>query len=308
MAPYDVLLQGTPFCDLTFSFKNLDVVPSLGQEVFADEFAINPGGVFNISSALSRFGLRVGLKALLGNDMFSRFVAEQMRACDLSVDLISWVDAPMPVVTVGVSFRHDRLFISYSSSNKFDHPLITVDDLDRYRPKVFFTFGEGGIDLCDAARQRGIPVYLDSFWNPTHLRSAFLRDLLPHVDVFAPNLPEALEMTSTTSASDALDVLSRWCPCVAIKCGAQGCVGQRAGERVALPALDVEPQDTTGAGDNFNAGFIYGMLQGYSFERCLRCASIAGGLSTQVLGGCGSASTAEDIEKYLGQSADAGGR
>jgi sugar/nucleoside kinase (ribokinase family) len=304
MAKYDVLLQGTPFCDLTFSFKNRDVVPALGQEVFADEFAINPGGVFNISSALARFGLRVGLKATLGNDMFSHFVAEQMRARGLSLDLISWIDAPMPVVTVGVSFRHDRLFISYSESTKFDRPLLTIEDFDRFQPKVFFTFGEGGAEFCQAVRERGIPVYLDCFWNPDHLSSTFLRELLPHVDMFAPNLPEALEMTGADNAEDALTTLSQWCASsVVIKCGAEGCLGQLNGERFRLPTLSLSPRDTTGAGDNFNAGFIYGLLQGYAFEQCLRCANIAGALSTQVLGGCGSGSTAEDIEKYLGEYA-----
>src|SRR5579884_3957633 len=111
---FDVLLQGSPFCDLTFTFENLEGMPQLGHEVFAQDFGINPGGVFIIAAALSRMGLKVGLVTQLGTDIFSRFIAERMEANGLSTSLTDWVDRSIPVVTVGVSLPHDRLFISYA--------------------------------------------------------------------------------------------------------------------------------------------------------------------------------------------------
>jgi len=164
--------------------------------------------------------------------------------------------------------------------------------------RALFTFGEVGIDLCREARSRGILVYVDAHWNLDHLRSSYLRELLQHVDVFSPNLPEALEITGAGSAEEALDGLSRLCRCVAIKCGSEGCLAWRDGERIAVPAIAVQAVETTGAGDNFNAGLIYGLLHGYQFERCLRYANVAGGLSTQVLGGCGSGVRAADLEAW----------
>jgi sugar/nucleoside kinase (ribokinase family) len=298
---YDVILQGSPFVDLTFRFGDREDLPPLGREVFAQEFAINPGGVFNIAAALARFGLRVGLMAQLGNDIFSRYIAERMEAAGLSFALTDWVDRPLPVVTAGVSFPHDRLFISYAEGDDPAQPApqITLETLQRYRPRALFCYGEHTIGLYREARRRGVLVYIDSHWSEERLHSAHLRAAVAEADIFSPNLPEALEMTGASTAEAALGVLSAWSPCVAIKTGARGCLAACEGERFESPAIPVQAVDTTGAGDNFNAGLLYGLLHGYTFETALRCANIAGGLSTTVLGGAASGSTADDLEDWL---------
>lgn len=301
--PFDVLLRGDPFCDLTFTFAERDALPAMGQEVLAQNFAINPGGVFNISASLERLGLRVGLKAQLGTDIFSRFIAERMEACGISLDLTKRVDYPKPVVTVGISFPHDRLFISYDAEEDSPDQLIAVQDFDRYRPRAVFTYGEEGVDVFREARRRGIFVFLDTAWNPPYLRSDFLQTVLREVDVAAPNLPEALELTGAADAESALEVLSEWCRCAVIKLGAEGCIASRDGVVYRVRGIDVEAIETTGAGDNFNAGLIYGILRGYPLETALRCANITGGLSTLVPGGCGGAYTAETVEQMLASGA-----
>lgn len=301
-AAYDVLLQGNPFCDLTFTFTALDHLPPLGHEVFADQFALNPGGIFNIASALNRLGFRVGLRAEMGNDIFSRFVAERMREVGLPLDLVTQADRPLPVVTAGVSFPHDRLFISYSAPREEgSEPRITRADLDRYRPRALFSYGELGHDLMCEARARGVLVYVDGHWNPEYLRSASLHEALAYVDVFSPNLPEALEMTGAADAAAALDILRQWCRTAVIKLGPGGCIAWRAGDYYSVPAIPVQAVETTGAGDNFNAGLIYGLLRGYPFEVCLQCANIVGGLSTLALGGCGGNISAAEVEGWLGR-------
>jgi sugar/nucleoside kinase (ribokinase family) len=296
---YDVLIQGNPFCDLTFTFTDREALPSLGQEVYAQNFAINPGGVLNISSALTRLGLCVGLKTQLGNDIFSRYLGETMRESGISSALTTWIDQPLPVITVGVSFPHDRLFLSYGPVGQIAPPRITVDDLDRYRPRAVFTHGEVGIEICRAARERGILVYLDSNWDPAFLHSSDLWNLLSEVDVFSPNTAEALEITGASGPHEALDRLRERCPCVAITRGADGVLAWCDGREFRLPAIPVHAIETTGAGDNFNAGLLYGLLGGHSFERSLHYATIAGGLSTLVPGGYRSECTPEILEEWM---------
>lgn len=302
---YDVLLQGSPFCDLTFSFTDRDDLPALGQEVFAQEFAINAGGVFNVASTLSGLGLRVGLVCRLGTDIFSRFIAERMEQCGLSLEFTTWVDRPLPVVTAGISFPHDRVFVSYAppDDRSDPEPQITLDLLEIHQPRALFAYGEHGPAFYRAARERGIFVYIDSHWNLTALHSPHIPDVLAEVDVFSPNLAEACEITGTGTGEEALDALGQWCSCVVIKAGAHGCLAACEGERYGVPAIPVKALETTGAGDNFNAGFLYGRLRSYSFQTCLRCANIAGGLSTLVLGGSGGGVTAADIEDRLVQPA-----
>jgi sugar/nucleoside kinase (ribokinase family) len=298
---FDVLLQGSPFVDLTFTFNDRDGLPALGQEVFAENFAVNPGGVFNIAAALARFGLRVGLLAQLGNDIFSRFIAERMEAVGLSLSLTEWVERPLPVVTAGVSFPHDRLFISYAERDDpaYPPPVITLDTLERHGARALFCYGEHDLEMYREARRRGILVHVDTFWNVPHLHSPRLREVAREASLFSPNLPEALEMTGTGSAEEALQALSALSACVVMKIGGEGCMAACNGLQYRVPALPVTPVDTTGAGDNFNAGMLYGLLQGYPFETALQCANIAGGLSTQVLGGAGNGATHREIEAWL---------
>jgi sugar/nucleoside kinase (ribokinase family) len=298
---YDVLLKGTPSCDLTFAFNHRDTLPSIGQEIFADGFAANPGGIFNIASALSRLSLRVGLVAVLGNDMFSHLIAERMKVAGLSLALTTWVDCPVPVISAGISLPHDRLFVSYRPpvTELSKQAGITVDDLDRYRPRAILTYGDLEPEVLQVARDRGMLIYADTYWDPDHLHDPAMCDLAAAVNVFSPNLPEALEITGANDAESALEILSRWGRCIVIKCGPAGCLAIRDGTRYEIAAPRVAAIDTTGAGDNFNAGLMYGLLHGFPFEQCLRCAVIAGALSTLALGGSGSGITECDLEEWL---------
>ncbi len=65
------------------------------------------------------------------------------------------------------------------------------------------------------------------------------------------------------------------------------------------PALPIDPLDTTGAGDCFNAGFVKAWLQGSPPDICLRWGNIVGGLSTLAQGGTGNKVREEVVEEWL---------
>ena len=62
-------------------------------------------------------------------------------------------------------------------------------------------------------------------------------------------------------------------------------MAQRSGEISRSGALHVEVSDTVGAGDTFDAGFVYGTLHGWPLDRCLRLGAVCGSLSTRAYGG-----------------------
>jgi sugar/nucleoside kinase (ribokinase family) len=167
---------------------------------------------------------------------------------------------------------------------------------------VLYTHGGEGPAIIGESRDRGILVLLDTHWDVEYLRSDYLRTVLAEVDVAVPNLPEALEITGAPDAEGALDRLSEWCRCAVIKMGAEGCIAACNGRRYHAPALKLRALETTGAGDNFNAGLMYGLLRGYPFDRALRCANVTGGLSTLVAGGCEANVSAEVVERMLAAS------
>jgi len=85
---------------------------------------------------------------------------------------------------------------------------------------------------------------------------------------------------------------------VIVKCGAEGVIAQAGANVVRASGLSVDVFDTTGAGDCFNAGFLYGHLRGLPLEASLRCGNICGGLSTTARGGAAAPSAAQ-VEQWL---------
>ncbi|MBZ0288451.1 MAG: carbohydrate kinase, partial [Anaerolineae bacterium] len=82
-----------------------------------------------------------------------------------------------------------------------------------------------------------------------------------------------------------LQVLSQHVPLIALKRGADGALAQQGTNRYSAQSIPVDVVDTTGAGDSFDAGFIYAYLNGWEIPRALRLACICGALSTQGSGG-----------------------
>jgi sugar/nucleoside kinase (ribokinase family) len=76
-------------------------------------------------------------------------------------------------------------------------------------------------------------------------------------------------------------------------------MAQRGSESVYAEPLRVNVVDTTGAGDSFDAGFIYGHLAGWPLSRTLRFACVCGSLSTRAAGGTGAQTTLQEALAYL---------
>ena len=295
----DVLVQGRSSVDLTF--LGLPELPRMGEEHHATGFAMNPGACFITVNALRRLGLQVGFATELGSDFFSRYVLDRMRAINIDETFILHLDQDLAEVSAGLSFPHDRTFITWSAARATPAPVrgITVADLRDHRVRCLFAHEAIQPAAFAEARSHGIPICIDSFWDPRYLGSSRVWDAIAQADVFMPNLLEALTITGTGTAEAALAALGQRVPRVAIKLGPEGALGWDRGEICRVPVLPVAAVDTTGAGDNFDAGFIYGLLQGLPFEQCLRCAVVAGSLSTLCPGGVAGSADPNSLREGL---------
>jgi fructokinase len=127
------------------------------------------------------------------------------------------------------------------------------------------------------ARDNGTLVALsgsDPAW--VELQRARLLALLDQVDIFFGNEAEARGLTGAASAESALAELGRRCPTVAITLGAKGSIVAQGSDVVSVPAAAVtQVVDTTGAGDSYAAGFLYGVVRGSGPETSARLGAIA---------------------------------
>lgn len=278
---FDVFLTGTVFIDMIFT--GLTGPPQPGTELWTGGLGSAPGGIANLAVAMSRLGLRVGLAAAFGDDMFGaylwRTLAEQ-EGVDLrhSRRLARW---PTPV-TVSLSYDSDRSMITYGERLPF--PRGALVDAQPSTRTAFLDLAEDPPEWVATVRAAGGTIFGDVGWDPSGAWSPALLERLAHVDVFLPNAVEAMAYTRTDTPRAAMAELAGRVPVVVVKNGGGGAmaVDSRTGEEATEPALPLdEVLDPTGAGDVFDAAFAFGLLAGWPLAQRLRFANVCAGLSVQ---------------------------
>ena len=141
--------------------------------------------------------------------------------------------------------------------------------------------GEPCAALLAEARRRGLLTSVDTVWDATGRWDRILPSLA-HTDVFMASLAEATAITGEPDPAAAAAWLQRaGARHVVVKLGADGCYVTGAGH---VPPVAVTAVDSTGAGDAFAAGLLYGLLEGWPLERSARLANAAGALATTAVG------------------------
>ena len=287
---YDVYLVGRYFCDLVFT--RLPELPRLGHEVYAHEFHLVPGGVATPAIALTRLGLRVAWPCIFGADVFSRHIRELVTREKVDLAFFSDSDQPSLRISVAFSFEGERAFLSYTDPlPELPHPHLIRQTRPAWLYITHLIIGDALQEMVAAARQVGARVYMDCQAHDYHISDAQVGDALQAVDVFSPNLEEARALTGEQDTGKILKMLGQLTPTVILKQGAAGCLcrqGIATWEVAAIPARVV---DTTGAGDNFNCGFLFGQLNRYTLPDSLRMANLCGSFSVQGYGGASTSPT-----------------
>lgn len=162
-------------------------------------------------------------------------------------------------------------------------------------------------DLCS----RGISTSLDTGWDPAE-SWAGLEEVLGNTTVLFPNeaelraIADRLHLDGDRSTTNwyaaAARSLSERGPTVALKRGGHGGLVCTPEEGLQLDTVPIVPLDTTGAGDNFNAGFLATMLAGAGSAECLAAAVSAGRMSVQGRGGTGRLTSRDELTDLVARS------
>ena len=297
---YDVIAVGDYYLDLIFS--GLPRFPELGKEIIGTGFEMLPGGAYNSVVAMHRLGLKVGWAGDFGDDDFSRFVLDRLRAEGMDDALCVIYKRPMRRITVSVSYPEDRAFITYCDPEPAIpaglKALATASARVLYVPGFYHgPYFQGALLLVRAKRMKLIMDGNSS--DEISLEDDAVRKAVQSVDVFMPNASEARRITGCADLQQAIRRLAELCPLVVVKDGSAGAYAGSGSQIVHSPAIPIEPRDTTGAGDCFNAGFVKAWLDGLPLEQCLRWGNVVGGLSTLAHGGTGKIVTPEEVERWL---------
>ena len=305
MPKFDIIVVGELNADLILSG---DATPAFGQaEKLVDDATLTLGsssGIFACGAA--RLGLRVAFISKTGDDEFGRFVRQWLtdRGIDTSgVVVDKTIKTGLSVI---LSNGYDRAILTHLGSiaalryDEIDQSLLRAARhlhmghyylLNALRPNVPALF--------TAARAAGLTTSVDTNYDPAEQWNGGLAEVLAHTDVFLPNQTELHAISGVADLDDALARMAQRVPLVAVKLGEQGGIARRGDEVVKADPLPVNVVDTTGAGDSFDAGFIYGYLAGWDLTRSLRLGCACGSLSTRAAGGTTTQATLEEAQAWL---------
>jgi len=303
---YDLLIAGEINPDLILSDPNLTV--GFGQvETLVEKATLTIGSSAAIfACAAARLGLRVAILGVTGDDFFGRYMLEALRGRGVETAPVLVDPDQQTGLSVILSRGADRAILTHlGSMASLRGEQVSETWLGQCRhlhvASYFLqTALQAGLPAAlQRARGLGLTISLDTNWDPSGGWHG-VAELLPQVDVFLPNENEAIVLTGEPNVDAAAAHLSRLCSLVAVKLGTRGGLA-RQGERLArAPALPVDVADTVGAGDSFDAGFLYGYLNGWPLERSLRLACACGSLSTRVPGGTDGQPTLAEAMEVIG--------
>ncbi len=293
---YDVAVVGELNADLILRGN---VTPAFGQvEQVIDEATLTVGSSSAIfACGAARLGLRVTFSGKAGDDEFGHFMLRELQQHGIDTRGIV-IDPRLPTGLSEILSRpSDRAILTHLGSiaalrfDEIDLALLSRARhlhlgsfylLDALRPHVPRLFEE--------ARARGLTISIDTNYDPSEQWEGGLREALQHVDVFLPNETELLAITREDSIEAGLDRLSE-IPMVAVKLGARGAIARSGSHVFRADSVPVTVVDTTGAGDSFDAGFVYAYLDGQDLSQALSFACACGSLSTRAAGGTAAQAT-----------------
>lgn len=300
--PLDVLVLGELNPDLVLSGPG--VAPRFGQvETLVEGSTLTLGSSGAIFAAgCARLGLRTAIAGLVGADTFGGFVREQLAGFGVEVGGVVVDDRVDTGLTVILNRGEDRAILTHLGAMA----AMTADRVDpgllararHVHVTSYFlqrALQPGLPGLLARVRAQGATVSMDTNWDPDEAWAAGVHDALGHVDVFLPNEAEAVALTGAASVEAAAAELGRLVPEVVVKLGPRGALARHRGETHRSASIEVDVQDTTGAGDSFDAGYVHGLLTGLPIGERLRQACVCGALSTRAVGGVNAQPTEAEL-------------
>lgn len=295
----DLFCVGTLFFDLVLA--GLDRLPEPGEESWARERTVSPGGAANRAVAAARLGLTTGLAVSTGDDVFGTHLWDLL-ALEPNLDL-RWSRRSPEVptaVTVSVTEGTDRRFLTHGVPGLVPDEALVPSGLPRARA-AHLPIDREVPAWARVLRAEGSLLVGGVGWDDTQRWSTDTLANLAYVDGLVLNGQEARAYTRADDPAEALKRLAEHVPLVAVTLGPGGAIAidGTTGEHADASALDVTAVDPTGAGDVFVAALLCGTLAEWPLRNRLVFANTCAGLSVQRLGGAISAPHWNEVQQTL---------
>lgn len=287
--------------------RPVEQIPPKGDTYFVEEFTIAISGAAGAAAVVAaKHGLNVQAVGGIGDDLMGEWVLQRFAEFNVDTKLLQCIPE-MTTSSSIVTTRRDGQRPALHKRGATAGFYIDDHQIDRVLDTSILHIG--GVGLMDAmdngrnveilqeAQNKGIITTLDVFAS-TEEDLSTVCPLLKYTDYFMPSEEEAMALSGLTDFDDiASFLLDKGVGAVILTLGADGVMYRdQNGEKINIPAYDIDVVCTCGCGDCFNAGFATGLFLDFALEDCLRLGQAS---SAQNALGLGSQAVISSLEKSL---------
>ena len=262
------------------------------------------GSAANTIIAFSQFGGKSAYMTVLGNDNLGSFYASEFKSLGIELNAEHLNDKQTGTCLVLITPDSERTMLTYlGATSEFGENNINEEIIKRSKWIYIegYKFSEESstkaiYKAVDIAKKHGTKIavtFSDTFI--TEIFKNHLEYVVDNADLLFCNESEALSYTKAETIEAAFGMLSEKCPNLAVTKGSKGSLIRWEGKNYEIPTYPASPKDTTGAGDMYAAGFLYGIIKSDNPERAGHFASIASASVVSQFGARFEEKTAKEI-------------
>lgn len=254
----------------------VDELPSKGGESLSKKVEVKPGGAAaNLAVALSRLGVPTGFIGAVGNDILGDYLRKDLESEGVDTTMLAEKEAMSGFTVIVVTEDGERTMLGHRGANRMLEPG-DIDESPIEKAEIVFISGyafleqpqrDAALKVFGAAKRHGIPVAVDLPEVMASIGWEGIRQMVGSPDIIFVNEHEC-NLLLKNDETKLKDVLSEVAMLV-VKMGAKGARLHTREGTFTSPAFKIEVVDTVGAGDAFDAGFIYALTRGLKPKECL---------------------------------------
>jgi sugar/nucleoside kinase (ribokinase family) len=250
---------------------------------------VSGGSAANTIHGLAMLGSKTGFIGSIGKDDTGDFFENDMKKAGVTT-FLSRRNTDTGTAVALISPGSERTFATHLGASV---ELEATDLEEAYFRDYNILYMEGYLIInkplvetaCRIARKNNMKIALDlASYNVVDAKLSDFREIIEeYVDIVFANEEEAKSFTGL-NPEDALNRISELCDIAVIKVGKDGSLVKRGNEIIKIGTIPVECIDTTGAGDLYASGFLYGYSKGLSLETCGLYGSVLAGHVIEIVG------------------------
>ena len=294
-------IAGAGATNVDLLYQGMERIPDVGEELYCKDFDLQLGGGLPATLInLGRLGIETKIATELGTDIFSEFAKDKFLQNGVELTNLYEGDKIPLNITSAIILPKDRTFFTYGKGS------IEADDNAKEKffqiakdSKITMMQLGGFLDVYKKLHEGGTKLVLDTGWDDDMSFEKYA-DYLEIADYYTPNQKEAKKISNTSTPEEAAQALTKYFDNVVVKVDKDGCIGIDENGSFFVPSIDeFKNVDSTGAGDAFLLGFMYGLFYDKPLKECVLLGNITGGKAVTKVGALSAYNTEQELLNYF---------